>query len=608
MHPVDLIDWLENNELLRPEQTAEMRPLLPSFPNVRLLAKELVRREWLTPFQVNQIMTGKGDQLILGWLRMRERLGEGAMGQVFKAWNVRTQRVVAVKTLLKDLVANSRAMDRFRQEIEAAAQLDHPNIVKVRDADEIDSRPFMVMDYIDGVNLSSLIKTKGPLPVSMAVECARQAALALQHAFERGVVHRDVKPANLLLEKEEGPEKSGSGFRVKILDFGLARFDSERRQATRLTQLGSTLGTVDYMAPEQAESARDADTRADIYALGCTLYYLLTSRPPFPGSSMAEKVAARMTLPPPRVRAARPEVAEGLDAVVARMMARLPTDRYQTPAEVAAALQPYTGPASATVTPSLAAPLVVAVPRMEIDASVPLALPVTVLAPTPEPAPLAEPIAPPVAAALSVPPASPMEADGTLAPAPVTGGGEPFAASRDNPFATASTETPAGARPAVPAAAKNSMNPRVLLTLAGGGAVLVIVVLACVLYGVVSWMRGGKAVADAYPAGAGLEITEVRVSSDVLPIGSKKNVLVYVRRIQFNGPVDVRLEGLPDGVRFDKTTIAAGSTAVEVPIIASFGIEPVEKDVRVVAKAKNLTAAKNLALRVVAEAKKNGRP
>ena len=244
---VELIDWLQRQELLTPEQVNELRPKLPTFPDVRLLAKELIRRDWLSPYEVNQILTDKGEQLILGCFRLRERLGEGAMGQVFKAMNTKLQTVVAVKTLHKDLVANARAMDRFRQEIEAAAQLDHPNIVKVRDADEIDSRPFLVMDYVEGPNLALQVKTYGPLPIHMAAECARQAALGLQHAFERGVVHRDVKPANLLLESD--PAGADAGFCVKILDFGLARFDSERAHATRLTQLGSTLGTIDYMAP-----------------------------------------------------------------------------------------------------------------------------------------------------------------------------------------------------------------------------------------------------------------------------------------------------------------------------------------------------------------------
>ena len=230
IHPVELLDWLERNQLLTPEQARELRPLLPTFPDARLLAKELIQRNWLTPYQVNQIMQGKQEQLILGYLRLRERLGEGAMGQVFKAWNTKLERIVAVKTLHKDLVANARAMERFRQEIEAVAQLDHPNIVKVRDADEIDSRPFLVMDYIDAANLSFLVKTQGPLPISIAVECVRQAAVGLQHAFERGVIHRDIKPANLLLQAAQRGAPP-TDFCVKLLDFGLARTASTQRTA-----------------------------------------------------------------------------------------------------------------------------------------------------------------------------------------------------------------------------------------------------------------------------------------------------------------------------------------------------------------------------------------
>src|SRR6516164_6360318 len=174
--PTSCVDWLEDNQLLTPEQVSDIRPLLPTFPELKLLARELIIRDWLSPYQLNQILQGKGDLLVLGVLRLCERLGEGAMGQVFKAWNTRLEQVVAVKTLHKDLIANARAMNRFRQEIEAVSQLDHPNIVKVRDADEIDSRPFMVMDFIDGENLSYLVKRYGPLPVHIAAECIRQAA------------------------------------------------------------------------------------------------------------------------------------------------------------------------------------------------------------------------------------------------------------------------------------------------------------------------------------------------------------------------------------------------------------------------------------------------
>jgi tRNA A-37 threonylcarbamoyl transferase component Bud32 len=589
-NPVELLDWLQRHQLLLPEQANELRPLLPTFPEVRLLAKELIRRNWLTPFEVNQILTDKGDQLILGCYRLRERLGEGAMGQVFKAWNTRLQTVVAVKTLHKDLVANARAMDRFRQEIEAAGQLDHPNIVKVRDADEIDSRPFLVMDYIEGPNLSFRVKTQHALPIPMAAECARQAALGLQHAFERGVVHRDIKPANLLLELD--PAHPEAGFCVKVLDFGLARFDSERRHATRLTQLGSTLGTVDFMAPEQAESARDADTRADIYALGCTLFFLLAGKPPFPGSSMAEKIGARLIGSPPSVREARPEVPEALDAVLKRMMARQPADRYQTPAEVADVLLPFT----------VAQPPVPDMPTVEIDRSILLAAPVA--APVAG-VPLAQAIAlPHNDAGSEVPLAQPIAADAPMLP----WSDRPVFAESQEPFAgesvTTDAETPATSpAPKSQVPGKKGLDRRLIIGLAAGGAALFFLLIGCGGWIMVRWFGGGDTNPNTYPPGAELQISEAFLSSDELPIGSRKNVIVKIRRVKFNGDVELRLEDLPSGVTSSKTLLKAGSTAIEIPITASFGIEPSKTDIRIVGTAKNLTGEKKLRLHVIHDAR-----
>lgn len=591
---VEMIDWLQRHQLLLPEQANELRPKLPTFPDVRLLAKELIHRDWLTSYEVNQILTDKGDQLILGCFRLRERLGEGAMGQVFKARNTKLQTVVAVKTLHKDLVANARAMDRFRQEIEAAAQLDHPNIVKVRDADEIDSRPFLVMDYVEGPNLSFLVKTQGPLPIHVAAECARQAALGLQHAFERGVVHRDVKPANLLLESD--PAGADAGFCVKILDFGLARFDSERRYSTRLTQPGSTLGTVDYMAPEQAESARDADTRADIYGLGCTLFFLLTGKPAFPGASIAEKIGARLVGGPPSLRAARPEAPAGLDALLQRMMARQPADRYQTPAEVAAALLPFT----------FAQPPASEVPRMEIADGIPLAAPVAAV----DWAPLAQAIAPPVAGnGLDVPLAQPVAVDGPVLPAPsenlaIAENDSPFSLSKGDAPSPPITSAIGQAAATAKRRGKGGLDRRLLVGLVAGAAALLAVV-GCGGWMVVNWLGNGPN-ADGYPANAELQITEVFLSNFDAPMkmGERLNVIVTIRRVNFDGPVELRLEDLPEGVRSEKIKLKAVSTKCEVPILASYGINPVETEIRVVATAKNLTVTKTMPLKVVAEKKR----
>jgi serine/threonine protein kinase len=572
--PVELIDWLEANQLLQPEQVRELRPLLPTFPDVKVLARELVRREWLTPFQANQIAQDRGDQLVLGVFRLRERLGEGAMGQVFKAWNTRLQKVVAVKTLHKELVANARAMDRFRQEIEAAAQLDHPNIVQVRDADEIDSRPFMVMEYVDGVNLAWLVKTEGPLPVHVAAECIRQAALGLQHAFERGVIHRDIKPANLLLQSADH-ELRTTDFCVKILDFGLARFDSERRYSTRLTQPGSTLGTVDYMAPEQAESARAADTRADIYGLGCTLFFLLTGQPPFPGTSAAEKIGARLTGDPPRVRDERPDTPEGLERLLLQMMARHPADRPQTPAEVAAEMDPYTVPVTAAPTEvpaAIAKP--VAPHEVAPEGQVPLALPVDV-----------GPVS------VSLPPAS----EGLF---PVEGP-NPFSLSdSDGALATGADAINAPAGRNARAARQGGLDRRLVVAIGASVIAMSVLIVGCGGYLLMGWLGTG-AKTNAYGPGAEVLILEAFLSSgDELPAGTQKNVIVKFRRNSFDGPVELRLEGLPPGLVSEPAVARSGITAVEVPVTAPFGIAPSETQIRVIATAKNLTAEKSLKLRV----------
>ena len=254
------------------------------------------------------------------------------MGQVVKAWNVRLGKFVAVKMLHVNHLSKNKVMERFRHEMAAASRLDHPHIVQVSDAGEAGDIPYMVMEYCEGTKLSALVKAKGALPIHLACDYLRQAALGLQHAFQQGVVHRDVKPGNMLLVK--GPPEM-----VKIVDFGLARLQATT--GSRLTMVGTIIGTIDYVAPEQVENAQKADVRSDIYSLGATLFYLLTARPPFAGNSMVEKVTGRLMGEVPKLVAARPDVSPELDAVFQRMMATKPDDRYQTPAEVAKALVPF---------------------------------------------------------------------------------------------------------------------------------------------------------------------------------------------------------------------------------------------------------------------------
>jgi serine/threonine-protein kinase len=240
-------------------------------------------------------------------------------------------RVVALKVIRPDALDRTGALERFHQEIQSAARLGHPNIVVAHDANEVGGKLFLTMEYVEGQNLSQLVKQRGPLSIRDACDFIRQAALGLEHAHESGLVHRDIKPSNLLVTP------AGA---VKILDMGLAR--PERRNGdTELTDTGSVVGTADYIAPEQALNARRADARSDVYSLGCTLYFLLTGRPPFPEGTFTEKLMKHNMEDATPIEQLRPEIPAGLAAIVRRMMAKNPTERLARAAAVAEALGPY---------------------------------------------------------------------------------------------------------------------------------------------------------------------------------------------------------------------------------------------------------------------------
>jgi WD40 repeat protein len=264
--------------------------------------------------------------------RVLELVGFGGMGAVFKAEHKLMERVVALKVIRKGLTDRPAAVERFRLEVKAAARLLHPNIVTAHDAEQAGGVHFLVMEFAEGTSLDRVLRDGGPVSLAWACRWARQAALGLQHAHERGMVHRDLKPANLLLTPDG---------QIKILDFGLARFASEREGGGPLTQDGAVVGTPDYMAPEQALNSRQADIRADLYSLGCTLYHLLAGRPPFPEGSALHKLMAHQNQTPPPLTRLRSDVPAGLERVVERLLAKDPGRRYQTPAEVADALAPF---------------------------------------------------------------------------------------------------------------------------------------------------------------------------------------------------------------------------------------------------------------------------
>jgi Protein kinase domain len=262
-------------------------------------------------------------------------LGRGGMGVVSLATNRLMQRPEVLKVMSKALLHAPDAAERFLREIRSAAQLSHPNVVTAYSALQVGESLVFAMEYVDGEPLSAVVRRRGPLPVANACYYAYQAALGLQHAFEKGMVHRDIKPQNLILAR------TGKRHVVKVLDFGLAKATTETGFARELTAEGDVLGTPDYMAPEQWQNARGLDIRADVYSLGCTLYFLLTGTAPFGGNTAYELLAAHVLKEAPPLGEVRPDVPPELAAVVARMIAKDPARRYQQPAEVARALTPF---------------------------------------------------------------------------------------------------------------------------------------------------------------------------------------------------------------------------------------------------------------------------
>lgn len=295
------------------------------------LAKLLVARDLLTQYQAQQLLAGKGIDLVLGSYLVRDRIGQGGMGLVLLAQHRRLQRVVALKLLPPELVANELALQRFRREVQAAARLTHPNIVTAFDADDSHGVHFFVMEYVNGADLSTLVKRNGVMGVELAIDCMVQAARGLAYAHSHGVIHRDIKPANLLLDRVGC---------VKILDMGLARIQDDSNEGTHseLTTTGTIMGTVDYMSPEQALNTKLAGEPSDQYSLGATLHYLLTGRTPYRGESVMERLLAHRESPIPSLCDARSDVPISLDRVFRRMLAKRAQDRFPSMNDCLAAL------------------------------------------------------------------------------------------------------------------------------------------------------------------------------------------------------------------------------------------------------------------------------
>jgi serine/threonine protein kinase len=328
---LDLVRKSNQIDNARLEAYLRLPRRVPLPTNPRKLASQLVRDGLITNFQAEQFLLGKYKGFTLGGYRILERLGTGGVGTVYLAEHELMKRRVALKVLPVAYADDPALLERFRREARSAALLNHPHIVHVFDFRQEGSIHFLVMEYIEGPNLQQLIERRGPLPVSVACDYARQAALGLHYAHEQGLIHRDIKPANLLVDP--------NGI-VKVLDLGLARFRDDRESSvTRQFNSKVVLGTADYLSPEQALDQPNLDGRSDIYSLGATLFALLTGRPPFHEGTIGQKLMWHQTRCPQSVTELRPDVPKELANLVARMLAKSPEDRPASCAEVADQLQ-----------------------------------------------------------------------------------------------------------------------------------------------------------------------------------------------------------------------------------------------------------------------------
>lgn len=338
------------SRVLQPEQEAELKSRLRhDFLDPRDLAWHLLEKGWLTTYQINELTRGHAVDLALGDYVILDRLGQGGIGEVFKARRASDDVLAALKVIRPELLSNAEAVRQFRWEVEILSQMSHPNMVKTFDSGQAGQRFFFAMEFVEGAPLRKLVKCAGPLPIRHACSYIRQAALGLQYAHELRLIHRDVKPANLFLclPTAQAERLAAEGWesvpfseeaQVKVLDWGLA---SLARPVSTVGEAGRAptavpIGTADYVSPEQALG--ELDIRSDVYSLGCTFYYMLAATPPFPGGSIMQKLLRHQRDEPIALSAHRQDIPLELQGVVHKMMAKRPADRFQTPAEVAEAL------------------------------------------------------------------------------------------------------------------------------------------------------------------------------------------------------------------------------------------------------------------------------
>jgi serine/threonine-protein kinase len=340
---------LKKSGLLTPEQIQAAQELARSQaalanisrgqkPSAESIAAELVRQEHLTEWQASQILKGQTG-FILQQYRLLVPVGKGGMGHVFRARDDGSGAIVAIKVMSRKLSGNQALVNRFRREIRASSQLNSPHIVRTLDAGCVGNVDFMVMEFVNGDQLDRVLSRISTVPVAMACDIVRQVAVGLQHAHEKKMVHRDIKPGNLIVDWSA----DGRGT-VKIMDMGLVRLGTEEEERTAVTRAGQVMGTPDYMSPEQGWDTATVDIRSDIYSLGCTFFRLLTGRVPFPGDNPLQVLMARCSRDAPSARTLRAEIPEPIDAILRKMTLRDPAGRFQTPQDIVDALVPFSSP------------------------------------------------------------------------------------------------------------------------------------------------------------------------------------------------------------------------------------------------------------------------
>ncbi len=340
-----LLDALADPRLLPAAHFAELvQTILPRCDDWAILGPELVYRNWLTPYQLRAVLDGSGNELIIGSYVLQEQIGSGGMGRIYRARNWKLDTPAAVKVIRDERARDTASVARFLREIRALGAISHPHLVHAFDADYDRGRLYCAMEYVPGTDLGHILQMRGALSVEQACRYTAQLAQALHYIAALGLVHRDVKPSNILVTADGGS--------VKLADLGLARI--EDGAAGELTQVGMMIGTPDYTAPEQVRDSRTADIRSDLYSLGCTLYHMLTGRPPFAGLDSADKLYHQMNVDAVAIETIRPDLPPTVLTVVRTLLAKRPRDRYQDPREVVAVLRAYLNRAGDTVSDAAA--------------------------------------------------------------------------------------------------------------------------------------------------------------------------------------------------------------------------------------------------------------